>query len=628
MMDVLRRAAKCWIAKVQISLLALSFVVWGIADVFTGFRASALATVGGQEISAQSYTQAFNQSLQNMSRQTGEPISAEEARTFGLDRQILNNLIQAAAIDAEGAGLKLAVSDESLAEDVAANPSFKGSDGKFSPELFRRLLEQNGLNEQMYIASERQVRLRAALTDAVDGDFTPPKTLVEALTRHRTEQRDARYFTVVVAESEIVAPTDEEIKKHYEGNPQSYTAPEYRSIAVIKAEPADVAAKLTLSDEELKAGYERLKLDYFTPERRTVLQMTFPSVEEAHKAKVRLGAGEDFLAIAKERGITEADATFADKTKADFFDPKVSEAAFSLAQGAVSDPIQGSLAISLIKAVSITPEVQRSLDEVKAELSERLKLDKAREDVQAVYDAVEDARAGQARFEDIARDQNLPFQLVPLTDINGRGRDGKDMDIPYKEDLLKAAFGSDVGVENDALTPGEGFVWYEVREVAPAAVEPLDKVKDRVRQLLVSVRLRDLAAEKAKKLVVRAEAGIALETLAQEAQATVKTATGLKRNETNADFDAAAVTAVFGVPERGFTFAIDGEGKSAKVIQPQAVLLPPYDSNSADAKDITETVQQGTADDVLALYLANLQDRLGVTINDSLWRQISGTQTP
>ena len=63
MMDVLRRAAKGWIAKVLIALLALSFVVWGIADVFTGFRASALATVGGQEISAQSYTQAFNRGV-------------------------------------------------------------------------------------------------------------------------------------------------------------------------------------------------------------------------------------------------------------------------------------------------------------------------------------------------------------------------------------------------------------------------------------------------------------------------------------------------------------------------------------------------------------------------------------
>ncbi len=627
MMDVLRRAAKGWVAKVLIGMLALSFGVWGIADVFRGFRASALATVGSQEISAAAYNTSFNQAVQNMSRQTGQALTAEQARSFGLDRQVLNNLIQAAALDAQGKGMKLAISDASLAEEIAANPAFKGSDGKFSPTQFRRLLEQNNLNEQMYLAGERQAKLRGALTEAVEGDFTPPKTLVEALYRHRTEQRDARYFSVAVAESEIVAPTDEQIKKHYEDSPEHYTAPEYRSIAIIKAEPADIAAKMTVTDEELKAGFERLKKDYFTPERRTVLQMTFPTLEEAHKAKVRLAAGEDFLAIAKERGVSAADATFADKTKDDFLDPKVGEAAFSLAQGAVSDPIQGSLAIALLKVASITPEVQRGFESVKTELTERLRLDKAKEEIQSVYDSVEDARAGQGKFEDIAKTAGLPFILVPPTDVNGRGKAGEEIDVPYKDELLKAAFGSDVGVENDALTPGEGYVWYEVREVTPAAVQPLAAVKDKVKRTLIEEKLGELAAEKAKKLVERANAGVPLETLAQEAGSTVKTARGLKRTDTSDDFDADAVKATFSVKEGGYAYAVGGDGKSAKVIQSLAVMLPPYDGNSAEAKSITEDARTGTASDVLSLYLANLQDRLGVTVNETLWRQISGAQT-
>ena len=101
----------------------------------------------------------------------------------------------------------------------------------------------------------------------------------------------------------------------------------------------------------------------------------------------------------------------------------------------------------------------------------------------------------------------------------------------------------------------------------------------------------------------------------------------LKRNETNADFDATAVSAVFAVPENGITYAVDGDGKSAKVIQSQAVMRAPYDPNSEEAKSIAESVQSGASQDVLALYLAGLQDRLGVTINETLWRQISGTQT-
>ena len=53
MLDKLRDSAKSWVAKVLLGLLAASFVVWGVADVFTFRPGSALATVGDREISGQ-----------------------------------------------------------------------------------------------------------------------------------------------------------------------------------------------------------------------------------------------------------------------------------------------------------------------------------------------------------------------------------------------------------------------------------------------------------------------------------------------------------------------------------------------------------------------------------------------
>ena len=47
MMDSLRNAAKSWVAKLLIGLLAVSFGVWGIADVFRGYSRGSLASVGG-----------------------------------------------------------------------------------------------------------------------------------------------------------------------------------------------------------------------------------------------------------------------------------------------------------------------------------------------------------------------------------------------------------------------------------------------------------------------------------------------------------------------------------------------------------------------------------------------------
>src|SRR3954451_16885084 len=72
MMDTMRNAAKSWVAKLLIGMLAVSFGVWGIADVFRGATTSSLATVGKQEITGDQYTRAFQQYLQNLARQTGQ----------------------------------------------------------------------------------------------------------------------------------------------------------------------------------------------------------------------------------------------------------------------------------------------------------------------------------------------------------------------------------------------------------------------------------------------------------------------------------------------------------------------------------------------------------------------------
>jgi peptidyl-prolyl cis-trans isomerase D len=76
----------------------------GIQDIFGGFRSSALATVGGQEISA-AIQRFIPPGLAKSGPATGQNLTAEDARKMGIDRSILNNLIQSAAIDAQAANL-------------------------------------------------------------------------------------------------------------------------------------------------------------------------------------------------------------------------------------------------------------------------------------------------------------------------------------------------------------------------------------------------------------------------------------------------------------------------------------------------------------------------------------------
>ncbi len=625
MLEMFRNAGKSWVAKILLVLLAGSFGVWGIQDIFGGFRATALATVGDQEITDQEFTTSFNRALQNLAQQTGQVLTIEDARKMGVDRSVLNNLVQSAAIDAQASQLKLSISNATIAEEAKSNPAFLDSKGKFDPLLFARVLLANGMNEQIFLASESRNRQRAAITASIDSGLKPPSTLLEAMYRYRTEQRDARYFTITASEADVAAPTPDDLKKQYEAAPAAYTAPEYRSIAILKVEPSDIAAKISLTSEELAAGYEKYKLDYFMPEKRTILQLSFPSVVEAQKARDRIAAGTDFMALAKERGATDADVTFADRTKKDFLDKVIGEAAFKLREGEVSDPVSGSLVTALLKAAKVAPEKQPSLDEIKDQLSKRVQTEKALEEIQAIYDTVENARNSQTKFEDIAKEQSLPFTIVPAVSAAGLDPLGEEVEFAQKQAVLKAAFESDVGVENEVLTPQDSYFWYEVREVIPSALKPLDAVKNQVTADVVARKVRDTLRERAEKLVKGLETGIAIETAALEAKSTIKTAQGLKRNEANADFDVPAITAVFSVPENGFTWSMESDGKTAKVMQSQAVLGTALDLKSPEAQQLAQSLSAATSKDILKSYLAALQVQTGATINEVLWQKLSGT---
>jgi peptidyl-prolyl cis-trans isomerase D len=283
------------------------------------------------------------------------------------------------------------------------------------------------------------------------------------------------------------------------------------------------------------------------------------------------------------------------------------------------------LSVVLLKVTKISPEKQSTLEEVKNELTARLQLEKAKDMAQNTFDAVEDARAQQKSFEDIAKEVKLNLVVTPPVDQQGLGKDGKEVNVPFKEGVLKQAFESDTGVENDALTtPSNGYVWYEVREVTPSAIKPLETVKTQVEADWKAQKLRELALEKAKQLAERGQNGITLDVLASEAKAEIKTVQGLKREETTNEFGPEAVSALFAVPENGFAFAPEGDGKGAKVIQSQAVLIPAFDPNSEEAKTISKTLADGVSTNLEASYVADVQEELGVYVDENMWRQVTG----
>src|SRR5450631_3946612 len=163
--------------------LIVSFGVWGIADIFRGFGQSTLATIGHTEISINEFRQIYTEKLQQIGRQFGRPLTMEQARAFGIDRQVLQQTIAEATLDEEARRLGLGQSDAETMRMVFSDPNFRGVSGNFDPQRFQAVIRQFGFSEQRYIADQRKLSLRRQIAGTISAGLDSPKVMIEALSR-------------------------------------------------------------------------------------------------------------------------------------------------------------------------------------------------------------------------------------------------------------------------------------------------------------------------------------------------------------------------------------------------------------------------------------------------------------
>lgn len=627
MLDALRRGAGTWVAKIFIGLLVLSFAVWGIADIFSGQQGVALATVGDEEITEAEYREVFQRELQQLSQRLGQQISVEQARQLGVDRQVLQRLVSQAALDGTAKSFGLAVSDEAIAQRIVSDPLFRNARGQFDRSRFEQLLSNNGFTEATYVSVERRNILRSQLAGIVDRAVSVPEEMVKAVHRQQNEIRAVEYFVLPPEKAgEIAPPSPDEMKEFYEANKRRFTAPEFRTLTILRLEPKDVAATITISDEELRQAYEDRQDEFGTPERRDVEQITFANEAEADAASARLSEGADFVAIATERGLKPVDYKLGVVTKDEMADPDVAEAVFALNEGEVTKPIKGSLSVVISRVLKIVPEERKTFEQIKSTLRDQLALEKAQEEISNLHDSVEDARAGGSTLPEIADKLNLPLIRVDAVDRNGNGLDGKPIDtIPAAARVLNVAFQSDVGVENDPIdTPDDGYAWVDVEDVTREANKPFEEVKAEVIDLWIAERRREKLFETATALVEKGRDGTSFADLAASVGQSVETSSGMRRRDASNKFTTTAMANLFRQPEGGLTLAPTAEGGGFTIMRVAKITIPEFNADSEEAKALSAQLDRGLADDLLQEYLSGLQESLGVSVNPGIWNQIRG----
>ena len=193
MIQWLHALSKSWMATLLMGGLTLSFVVWGIADVFTGVSSAGVAQVGSTDIGQQEFQRLYRNFIRNQSQQMGTEISPDMAQKMGLPQVALQQLISRTALSNEAERLGLTTPDVELAQNVRSMSAFRGPLGTFDRATFIQTLQTAGYSEDQFLAEVRQDMTRDQLDQAVEANFLVPVTYAQALFQFLNEKRAADY---------------------------------------------------------------------------------------------------------------------------------------------------------------------------------------------------------------------------------------------------------------------------------------------------------------------------------------------------------------------------------------------------------------------------------------------------
>jgi peptidyl-prolyl cis-trans isomerase D len=504
MLQAIRSRAGSYVVKILFALLILTFGIWGIGDIFRNRgNDTVVATVGDHSIPAEELQTALRRALEQLSARFGSAIDLQQAKQLGLVDQTLAQLIDRRLIDQEVARLKLDISDDQIRNVITANPSFKGSDGRFDRSLFASVLAANNLTEDQYVALLRRDIPRNDLLHAVTAGAAMPQSAVGLLYRYRNEKRTADVVPLPVAEvADVGQPSEEELKAFYDKHPDLFRAPEYRGFTLVSLDPAEVAKDIEIPEAKLKEEYDQRQDELQIPERRDVEQILAPSEDKAKEAEAALAGGKDWREVATTIAGQNADTIDLGLMRREEMPAALGDVAFELPLNNPSEPIKTPLGWHILRVVKIEPPVTQTFDEAKPKLEADLARQEAVDRIYKVANQVDDALAGGATLDDAAGKFGLKKTAIEAVDVAGHDPQDKPVSLPVSaSDVLKLAFATNEGQTSRVTETQDGAIFaLHTDKIIPSTVKPLDEVKEKAVAAWQADRRREIAAKQAEEL--------------------------------------------------------------------------------------------------------------------------------
>jgi peptidyl-prolyl cis-trans isomerase D len=509
MLDRLRNWGRSTAVKVMFGFLMIAFAFWGVGTSLA-MRAHPVATVNGSRIFAPDVDHEAEQMKRTLSQIYGANAQTV-LRNLNIRQEALNQIIEQRLIADEARHLGIRVSDESLANSIAADPKFQDGGG-FSPERYEETLQQNDVLPSDYENSVRGSLMQDALQQAIEQGVQ----MSDAEARHaydlRNEKLKLAYIVIPSPDfTAKIAPTPKQIEDYYKAHQDEFREPERIKVAYVHYDPAILAAKTFPSDKDIEDYYKsNLHKLYTHPDEvhaRHILREVPSGATDEEKAKAKaraadilkqLQGGADFAKLAKEDSEDPSTrleggdlGTFGRNQMIKPFE----DAVFSMKPGELR-MVETKFGFHVVRLEAISPAHVDKMEDVRPKIIEAIRADTGgRMARQALDEDVSTAVSG-ATLADLAKKRGLEVIETPAfsrADAAGVVHDSKLIDAAFK---LEAG-----GVR---AVPGEtGGAPYLVKLVArePAHVPPLKDIEAKVRDAYIHATAESQAMAKAQDLL-------------------------------------------------------------------------------------------------------------------------------
>ena len=513
MLEVFRQNLKHF--KWILVLIIASWILFYGVDWWAGRGSSGsapwVARVNGTEVSVQLWQETAQRMDQQYQRMFGSQYAQLRDR-IDVRREAAEQLVQKELILQDAARQGLTVSDEELAAAILRIPQLQ-RDGKFvGLEEYRQLLRRGAVapyySPEQFEAAVRQDIVAQRWQELLASSISVSPAEIEKAFRERHETVSFDYVVVPVDPAAVGTPSDAELGPWYAARVSRYAQGDGRRAIYVLVDDKAVESRVQVTDAEIQAFYDQNKDTFSRPEERrarhvlvkvdaTADQATLDAARKTiESVAAQARAGTDFAQLAarysddpgsKNQG---GDLGFFPRGR---MVPEFDEAVFSMAPGAISDPVRTSFGYHVIELVEVRPAGQRPLAEVKEQIKGQLRFPRLREEASKLAKELHAKVKAGADLRKAAEEMKLSVQ-----DAGVVTRQGTVPGLGPAPEFVTALFALDKGAISDPVALPRGDALIQLQEILADYKPPLDAVRARVADDYRREQARELALARAR----------------------------------------------------------------------------------------------------------------------------------